>query len=276
MPARARSSTWPVADERDARRRTRRSPRASSTSASCWQSSARRSGCTCRAIRWPTSATSSGARSTARSALPAAPRRRDRDGRRPDRRDPPATSRSSGEPMAFVQLEDQSAGRGDRLQHGLRPGPRPPDREDRIVVLVKGRVDRQRRARRSSWRSRCLPFDAVPRSAIVRVCRSTRAPSPATAHRRPAGAGRDFPGDHPVVVELLTSRGPKAPTARGEFRVRRSRSSSPRCGRSSATRRWSELPASAGSRAVARGLQPECHSQLLSVSVIKGLMLMPS
>ena len=122
-----------------------------------------------------------------------------------------------GDPMAFVQLEDQTGGCEVVVFSNAFPQARGALDVDRIVV-VKGRVDMKTdTAKLVAFEVHS--FDEVPDIGIVRVAIDART-VPATALDSLRQLVRDFPGDTPVVVDLTTSRGARRLRLGSDYRVR--------------------------------------------------------
>ncbi len=122
-----------------------------------------------------------------------------------------------GDPMAFVQLEDQTGGCEVVVFSNAYTQSRGALEVDRIVI-VKGRVDlKTDQAKVVAFEVQA--FDEAPDLGIVRVALDART-VPATVLDDLHHLVREFPGETPVVLELATSRGPRRLRLGSEYRVK--------------------------------------------------------
>ena len=206
-------------EEDDAPRSTiLRSPRASSTSASCCGSRRRRSGSTSPSTRSSARVPSSAGRPTARSPTSSAA----------------GTARSStvggivsglkqvttkrGEPMVFVLLDDPTGSAEVVVFNSTYAAAREYLEADRILV-VKGRVDHKQAGETKLIAMEVKPFEAVAVRTEVRLRIDAR-DAPAGIIRELAALVRDFPGEAPVYVALETSLGERTLALGPEYRVK--------------------------------------------------------
>ena len=89
--------------------------------------------------------------------------------------------------------------------------------QDRIII-VRGRVDGRGSGEVKLVGDEVLPFEAVAEVGVVRVSIDARTAA-GSAIDELKELVREFPGDHPVIVELLTSRGPKRLRLGASFRA---------------------------------------------------------
>jgi DNA polymerase III subunit alpha len=122
-----------------------------------------------------------------------------------------------GDPMAFVLLEDLTGSAEITVFTRAFQTSRDLLVQDRIVV-IRGRVD-ARGGEPKLVADEVLAFDAVAEVGIVQLSIDARRVA-ATAIEDLKQLVREFPGDHPVVVELATSAGPKRLRLGSAFRVR--------------------------------------------------------
>jgi DNA polymerase-3 subunit alpha len=123
-----------------------------------------------------------------------------------------------GDPMAFVVLEDLTGSTEVTIFTKAYGAARELLVQDRIIV-IKGRVDGRGSGEVKLVGDEVLPFEAVAEVGIVRVSIDARTVARSAIDDLKALV-REFPGDHPVIVELLTSRGPKRLRLGASFRVR--------------------------------------------------------
>ena len=86
------------------------------------------------------------------------------------------------------------------------------------VLVVKGRVDHKQQGETKLVAMEIVPFEATPERREVRLKVDARA-ARAGVIRELAGVVRDFPGEAPVYVDLVTSVGPKLLELGPEYRV---------------------------------------------------------
>jgi DNA polymerase-3 subunit alpha len=86
------------------------------------------------------------------------------------------------------------------------------------VLVVKGRVDHKQQGETKLIALEVAAFEAVPERREVRLKVDVRS-APAGVIRELAGVVRDFPGEAPVYVDLVTSLGSKLLELGPEYRV---------------------------------------------------------
>jgi DNA polymerase-3 subunit alpha len=123
-----------------------------------------------------------------------------------------------GDPMAFVLLEDLTGSTEVTVFTKAYSQARDLLVQDRVVI-IKGRVDGRGGGEAKLVGDEVLPFEAVAEVGIVRVSIDARTVA-RSAIDDLKSLVREFPGDSPVIVELLTSRGPKRLRLGASFRVR--------------------------------------------------------
>ena len=199
----------------------------SSRRTSCCISRRRRSGCTSPSIRWRRSATSSAARPTARSTSSSAGATA--------RSSPSAASSPSlkqmttkkGEPMVFAGLEDVTGSlRGRRVQLCVRAVARPAACRT-ASSSSRAAIDHKQQGETKLVAIEVTAFEATPERKEVRLKVDARI-APAGIVRELAALVKDFPGEAPVYVDLVTSMGskllelgPELPGASGAGLLRR-------------------------------------------------------
>jgi DNA polymerase-3 subunit alpha len=127
------------------------------------------------------------------------------------------TMTKKGEPMAFVQLEDVTGSVEVVVFNSTYAHARELLVSDAVLV-VKGRVDHKQQGETKLVALEVTPFDAIPERREVRLkvdARSARA----GVIRELAHVVRGFPGEMPVLVDLVTSVGPKLLELGPEYRV---------------------------------------------------------
>jgi DNA polymerase III subunit alpha len=127
------------------------------------------------------------------------------------------TTTKKGEPMAFVQLEDVTGSVEVVVFNSTYAAARELLVEDGVLV-VKGRVDHKQQGETKLIALEVAAFEATPERREVRLkvdARSARA----GVIRELAGVVRDFPGEAPVYVDLVTSLGSKLLELGPEYRV---------------------------------------------------------
>ncbi|MGZ4258640.1 MAG: DNA polymerase III subunit alpha, partial [Gaiellaceae bacterium] len=127
------------------------------------------------------------------------------------------TTTKKGEPMAFVQLEDMTGSVEVVVFNSTYAAARGLLVEDAVLV-VKGRVDHKQQGETKLVALEVSAFEAVPERREVRLKVDARS-SPAGVIRELAGVVRDFPGEAPVYVDLVTSLGPKLLELGPDYRV---------------------------------------------------------
>jgi DNA polymerase-3 subunit alpha len=127
------------------------------------------------------------------------------------------TTTKKGEPMAFVQLEDVTGSVEVIVFNSTYAAARDLLVEDAVLV-VKGRVDHKQQGETKLVALEVTRFEAAPERREVRLKVDARN-APAGVIRELAGLVRDFPGEAPVYVDLVTSLGPKLLELGPEYRV---------------------------------------------------------
>jgi DNA polymerase-3 subunit alpha len=128
-----------------------------------------------------------------------------------------STVTKKGEPMAFVQLEDLTGSVEVVVFNSTYATARELLVEDAVLV-VKGRVDHKQQGETKLVALEVSRFEAVPERREVRLKVDARS-APAGVIRELAGVVRDFPGEAPVYVDLVTSLGSKLLELGPEYRV---------------------------------------------------------
>jgi DNA polymerase-3 subunit alpha len=127
------------------------------------------------------------------------------------------TTTKKGEPMAFVQLEDVTGSVEVVVFNSTYAHARELLVSDAVLV-VKGRVDHKQQGETKLVALEVAPFEATPERREVRLKVDARA-ARAGVIRQLAGVVREFPGEAPVYVDLVTSVGPKLLELGPEYRV---------------------------------------------------------
>jgi DNA polymerase-3 subunit alpha len=127
------------------------------------------------------------------------------------------TMTKKGEPMAFVQLEDVTGSIEVVVFNSTYAAARELLVEDAVLV-VKGRVDHKQQGETKLVALEVSAFEAVRERREVRLKVDARN-APAGVIRELAGVVRDFPGEAPVYVDLVTSLGSKLLELGPEYRV---------------------------------------------------------
>jgi len=127
------------------------------------------------------------------------------------------TTTKKGEPMAFVQLEDVTGSVEVVVFNSTYAHARELLVSDAILI-VKGRVDHKQQGETKLVALEVTPFEAVPERREVRLKVDARS-APAGVIRELAGVVREFPGEAPVYVDLVTSVGQKLLELGPEYRV---------------------------------------------------------
>jgi DNA polymerase-3 subunit alpha len=127
------------------------------------------------------------------------------------------TTTKKGEPMAFVQLEDVTGSVEVVVFNSTYAAARGLLVDDAVLV-VKGRVDHKQQGETKLVALEVAAFEATPERREVRLKVDARS-APAGVIRELAGVVRDFPGEAPVYVDLVTSLGSKLLELGPEYRV---------------------------------------------------------
>jgi DNA polymerase-3 subunit alpha len=122
-----------------------------------------------------------------------------------------------GDTMAFVVLEDLTGSTELTIFARTYAAARELLVQDRVII-VRGRVDGRGGGELKLVADEVLPFDAVAEIGIVRLSIDARKVA-RTAIDDLKTLVREFPGEHPVVVELATSRGLKRLRLGAGYRV---------------------------------------------------------
>jgi DNA polymerase-3 subunit alpha len=128
-----------------------------------------------------------------------------------------STITKKGEPMAFVQLEDLTGSVEVVVFNSTYAAARELLVED-AVLIVKGRVDHKQQGETKLVALEVSRFEAAPERREVRLKVDARS-APAGVIRELAGVVRDFPGEAPVYVDLVTSLGSKLLELGPDYRV---------------------------------------------------------
>jgi DNA polymerase III subunit alpha len=128
-----------------------------------------------------------------------------------------STLTKKGEPMAFVQLEDLTGSIEVVVFNSTYAAARELLVEDAVLV-VKGRVDHKQQGETKLVALEVSRFEAMPERREVRLKVDARS-AHAGVIRELAGLVRDFPGEAPVYVDLVTSVGPKLLELGPDYRV---------------------------------------------------------
>jgi DNA polymerase-3 subunit alpha len=123
-----------------------------------------------------------------------------------------------GDPMAFVGLEDVTGAVEVVAFNSVYGAARDllvPD----AVLVVKGRVDHKQAGETKLLAIEVSAFEATPERREVRLKVDARV-APAGVVRELATLVRDFPGESPVYVDLVTSLGPRLLELGPDYRVR--------------------------------------------------------
>jgi DNA polymerase-3 subunit alpha len=127
------------------------------------------------------------------------------------------TTTKKGEPMAFVQLEDLTGSVEVVVFNSTYAAARGLLVEDAVLV-VKGRVDHKQQGETKLIALEVAAFEAVPERREVRLKVDARIAA-AGIVRELAALVKDFPGEAPVFVDLVTSMGPKLLELGPNYRV---------------------------------------------------------
>jgi DNA polymerase-3 subunit alpha len=117
------------------------------------------------------------------------------------------TTTKKGEPMAFVQLEDLTGSVEVVVFNSTYAAARDLLVDDAVLV-VKGRVDHKQQGETKLVALEVAPFEATPERREVRLKLDGRI-APAGLIKDLGSVLKQFPGDAPVYVEVITSYGPK-------------------------------------------------------------------
>jgi DNA polymerase-3 subunit alpha len=112
-----------------------------------------------------------------------------------------------GEPMVFAALEDVTGSCEVVAFNSVYAQARELLVEERVVV-VKGRVDHKQAGETKLVALEVVGFEATPERREVRLKVDARI-APAGVVRELAALVKDFPGEAPVYLDLLTSMGPR-------------------------------------------------------------------
>jgi DNA polymerase-3 subunit alpha len=110
-----------------------------------------------------------------------------------------------GEPMVFMRLDDVTGGVEVVVFNSVYAAARHLLEADRVLV-VKGRVD-HKEGETKLIAIELAQFEAAPEKREVRLTLDARK-APAGLIRQLADVFREFPGEAPVYVDMLTSQGP--------------------------------------------------------------------
>ncbi len=127
------------------------------------------------------------------------------------------TTTKKGEPMAFVQLEDVTGSVEVVVFNSTYAAARELLVEDAVLV-VKGRIDHKQQGETKLVALEVTHFEATPERREVRLQVDARS-APAGVIRELALVVRDFPGEAPVYVDLVTSVGPRLLELGPDYRV---------------------------------------------------------
>jgi DNA polymerase-3 subunit alpha len=122
-----------------------------------------------------------------------------------------------GEPMVFAGLEDVTGSCEVVAFNSVYALARDLLVEDRVLI-VKGRVDHKQAGETKLVALEITGFEAVPERREVRLKVDARI-APAGVVRELALLVKDFPGEAPVLVDLVTSNGPKLLELGPKYRV---------------------------------------------------------
>jgi len=123
-----------------------------------------------------------------------------------------------GDPMVFVNLEDVTGAVEVVAFNSVYAAARELIVADRVLV-VKGRVDHKQAGETKLIAMEVTAFEATPERREVRLKVDARS-AKAGVVRELAALVKDFPGEAPVYVDLITSVGPKLLELGESFRVR--------------------------------------------------------
>ncbi len=120
--------------------------------------------------------------------------------------------------MVFVGLEDVTGSVEVVAFNSVYAAARELLVADRVLV-VKGRVDHKQQGETKLIALEVTPFEGTPERREVRLRVDARS-APAGVVRELAALVKDFPGEAPVYVDLVTSVGPKLLELGPDYRVR--------------------------------------------------------
>jgi DNA polymerase III subunit alpha len=123
-----------------------------------------------------------------------------------------------GEPMVFATIEDLTGSVEVVAFNSVYVHARDLLVQDGVLI-VKGRVDHKQMGETKLVALEITGFEATPERKEVRLKVDARI-APAGVVRELAAVVKDFPGDAPVFVDLVTSNGPKVMELGPEYRVR--------------------------------------------------------
>ncbi|HLX20532.1 MAG TPA: OB-fold nucleic acid binding domain-containing protein, partial [Gaiellaceae bacterium] len=123
-----------------------------------------------------------------------------------------------GEPMVFATVEDLTGSVEVVAFNSVLAAARDYLYQD-AVVIVKGRVDHKQMGETKLVALEVTAFEATPERKAVRLKVDARIAA-AGIVRELATLVKDFPGEAPVYLDLLTSQGPKVMELGPDYRVR--------------------------------------------------------
>ncbi|HVS86146.1 MAG TPA: OB-fold nucleic acid binding domain-containing protein, partial [Gaiellaceae bacterium] len=123
-----------------------------------------------------------------------------------------------GDPMAFVGLEDVTGSVEVVAFNSSYAAARELLVADAVLV-VKGRVDHKQQGETKLVALEITPFEATPERREVRLKVDARS-AHAGVVRELATLVKDFPGEAPIYLDLVTSLGPKLLELGPQYRVR--------------------------------------------------------
>ncbi len=123
-----------------------------------------------------------------------------------------------GEPMVFLRLDDVTGGAEVVVFNSVYAAARELLVPDAILV-AKGRVDHKQEGETKLIAMDVSRFEAVPERREVRLKVDARI-APSGLIRELAALVKDFPGEAPVLIEAVTSVGPKLLELGPDYRVR--------------------------------------------------------
>jgi DNA polymerase-3 subunit alpha len=123
-----------------------------------------------------------------------------------------------GEPMVFATVEDLTGAVEVVAFNSVYATARDELEQDRVLI-VKGRVDHKQMGETKLVALEISAFEAMPERKEVRLKVDARVAA-AGVIRELAAVVRDFPGEAPVLLDLLTSTGPKVMELGPDYRVK--------------------------------------------------------
>jgi DNA polymerase-3 subunit alpha len=123
-----------------------------------------------------------------------------------------------GEPMVFAGLEDVTGACEVVAFNSVYAHARDLLLQDRVLI-VKGRIDHKQAGETKLVAIEIAAFEATPERKEVRLKVDARV-APAGVVRELASLVKDFPGEAPVFVDLVTSMGSKLLELGPDYRVR--------------------------------------------------------